>query len=211
MDDQRRLSAAVLTGGASRRMGTDKASISLGGMTLLERAVRTLREVADEVIIVGDRPSYHGYGVRVEPDAFPGTGTLGGIATAIRVASHSRVLVVACDMPLLSPTLLRAMAELPEDDDVVVPWRPVEHERQGGKGTYETLHAIYRRDCLPFIERRIAGGDLRVVGFFPDVRVRGLDEHWLRQYDPHLRSFRNANTPEELDLVSQLLAEEHVS
>ncbi|MDQ4044050.1 MAG: molybdenum cofactor guanylyltransferase [Chloroflexota bacterium] len=211
MNDQRRLSAAVLTGGASRRMGTDKASISLGGMTLLERALAIVREVADEVFIVGDRPSYHRYGVRVESDAFPGAGTLGGIATALRVASNPRVLVVACDMPLLSPELLKAMVELPVKDDVVVPWLPVEHERQGGKGTYETLHAIYRRDCLPHIERRIADGELRVVGFFDDVRVRMLDEDWLRQYDPDLRSFRNANTPEELEIVRQLLVEEHVS
>ena len=202
------LSAAILAGGASRRMGRDKASIELGGMTLLERALRTLMEVADEVIIVGDRPSYHGYGVPVYADTYPDAGTLGGIATALRNAPHERVLVVACDMPLLSARLLRAMAELEADEDVIVPWLPGANARQGGKGTFETLHAIYQRRCVPHIEGRIARGDIRVIGFFDDVRVRSLDESWLRQYDPDLRSFHNANTPDDIKQVMGMLGDE---
>lgn len=202
------LSAAILTGGASRRMGRDKASIEFGGITLLERALRTLKEVADEVVIVGDRPSYHGYGVPVHADAYSDAGTLGGIATALRTAAHERVLVVACDMPLLSIRLLRAMTALESDEDVVVPWLPSANARQGGKGTFETLHAIYRRRCLPHIEERIARGDIRVIGFFDDVRVRSLDENWLRQYDPDLRSFHNANTPDDLAQVTGMLGDE---
>lgn len=208
MDGQRIVSAAVLTGGASRRMGTDKASIVLDGITLLERAIQTLQGLSDDVFVVGDRPDYHRYGVRVVADAFPGAGTLGGIGTALRCAQHSRVVVVACDMPLLSASLLRAMVALPADQQVVIPWRPTEHARQGGGGTFETLHAIYHRDCFPYIERRIERGQFRVIGFFEEVDVRKLDELWLRAHDPTLRSFQNANTHEDLDHVRQILAEE---
>ena len=187
------LSAAILAGGASRRMGTDKALLSLAGRTLLERAIARVASVADDVQIVGERNAYHRFGVPVVPDAFPGAGTLGGIATALRHARHDAVLVVACDMPFLSVRLLTAMAEQPSDADALVPVTAAARSDQGGTRTYETLHAIYRRSCLRPFERRIANGELKVVSALSDVRMRELPEAWLRRYDPDLDSFMNTN------------------
>ena len=192
------LSAAVLTGGLSRRMGIDKALVEMGGSALVERVIAAVATVSDDVFLVGDRPAYHRFGARVVADGYPGAGALGGIATALRRARHDRVLVVACDMPTLSIPLLDAMARLPDDADVIIPTTPVARSSQGGEKTYETLHAIYRRACLPAIERRLAAGQLKVAGFLADVRVRVLDEDWLRQRDPDLISFANINTPGDL-------------
>ena len=70
----------VLIGGASRRMGTDKASIEFAGATLLKRSVDVLSEVFMSVVISGgDQPPV---GVRVLPDLVPGLGPLGGLDTA---------------------------------------------------------------------------------------------------------------------------------
>ena len=195
------LSAAVLTGGLSRRMGTDKALIEVHGRTLVERVASVVAMVSDDVFLVGDRPAYHRFGVRVVADEYPDTGSLGGIATALRHARHDRVLVVACDMPDLSLRLLDAMARLPTEADVVIPTTPPGRSHQGGAHTYETLHAIYRRSCLASIEQRLAAGRLKVVDFLDDVRVRVLDESWLRDYDPELASFANVNTPDDLTRI----------
>lgn len=184
------VSAAILAGGASRRMGTDKALMTLAGQTLLERAIACVAHVSDDIMIVGDREAYHRFGVPVVADAFPGSGTLGGIATALRRARHEYVLVVGCDMPFLSGALLEAMANEPRDYDALVPVT-------GASRTYETLHAIYRRRCLIPIERRIARDELRVVDALADLRVRALSEAWLRRFDPVLDSFVNANHPDE--------------
>lgn len=192
------LSAAVLTGGLSRRMGIDKALIEVHGRTLVERVIAAVATVSDDVFLVGDRPAYHRFGVRVVADEYPNAGSLGGIATALRHARHDRVLVVACDMPELSFRLLGAMARLVTEADVVIPTTPAGRSEQGGACTYETLHAIYRRSCLAPIEQRLADGRLKVVDFLDDVQVRVLDEAWLREYDPHLASFANVNTPEDL-------------
>jgi molybdopterin-guanine dinucleotide biosynthesis protein A len=187
-------------------MGADKAMLVLEGMTLLERAIDVVRQVADDVVVVGDRPDYHQFGARVVADAYPDTGTLGGIATALRHAHHDRVLIVACDMPFLSLPLLRAMINEPTDFDVLVPVTPAERSHQGGKQTYETLHAIYARTCLEPIEQCLASGNLKVIGFFDEVRVRTLASEWIARYDPRLSSFMNANTPEELRKVQTMLA-----
>ena len=102
-------------------------------------------------------------------------------------------------MPFLSAPLLRAMAAEPRDYDVLAPYLVVGENRQGGgKGVYETLHAIYGRSALPAMREQLEAGNYRIVGFFPQVRVRPLPETYLRRHDPDLRSFFNANTPERL-------------
>jgi molybdopterin-guanine dinucleotide biosynthesis protein A len=72
---------------------------------------------------------------------------------------------------------------------------------------YQTLHAIYSKRCLPYIEARIAEGRKQVVGFFHDVRVRTLDVAEVSRWDPDLRSFFNANTPEAMLVAAQVTAQ----
>jgi molybdopterin-guanine dinucleotide biosynthesis protein A len=194
-----RLSAAVLAGGKSSRMGTDKALLPLedGGAPMLEIVLERLAAVADEVTVVGgDATRYGQFGARVVPDRYPDAAALGGIATAISAAQHEHCLVVACDMPFLNVSLLEEMAGQPRDYDVLIPVLPGE-SRQGGAGfVYQTLHAIYGKGCLPAIERQLAAGGLQVIRFFPGVTVRTIPVERVRRWDPELRSFFNANSPE---------------
>lgn len=184
------VSAAVMAGGKSRRMGTDKAWLDVGdGRPIVQRVIDVARDVADEVFLVANDEKFRTLGLRVVPDRFPDGGALGGIATGIGAATHDRVLVIACDMPFLRADVLRYLVDQAEDVDAVVP-------RIGGE--HETLHALYTKACLTPIERALEAGKMRVISFFPDVRVRTLGEDDLRLFDPDLRSFTNVNTPEEL-------------
>lgn len=183
-------SAAVLTGGQSRRMGFDKAFASVNGRPLLQRTLDVLTPLSDDIFIVGFRPEYRHFDVAICPDSAPGSGPLGGIADALRAAEHDHVLVVACDMPFLNTTLLEAITREVRDYDVLVPIVD---------GQLQPLHAVYTKRCLPAIEGRLKRGDLKVTGFYRDVRVRGLGTDWLREFDPQLRSFTNMNTVAELE------------
>jgi molybdopterin-guanine dinucleotide biosynthesis protein A len=189
-------------------MGTDKALLTVAGLTLLERAIRSVGQVAGEVFIVGDREPYHQFGVAVVADSYPGCGALGGIATALRSARHEHVLVVACDMPFLSVALLEAMAVRPRGYDALVPVRGERTGGQGGTRTYETLHAIYRRECLPYLEHRLRQGELKIADALTGLVVQELPEAWLRRYDPELMSFVNANRPAEWAVAAQRLEEQ---
>jgi len=195
------LSAAILAGGQSRRMGTDKALLRLmpDGPALIELVLAAVRAVADDVFLVANDDRLAQLGLRTVPDAFPGAGSLGGIYSAVAGARGEHCLVVACDMPFLSPPLLRALADTPRDYDVLAPYLEVGMNRQGGtKGVYETLHAIYGREALPAMRARLVAEQYRIVGFFPEVRVRAFSEDAVRALDPQLRSFFNVNTPERL-------------
>jgi molybdopterin-guanine dinucleotide biosynthesis protein A len=183
------VSAAIMAGGKSKRMGQDKAWIELDGEPLIKRVATVLAQVADEVIVVANEPRYASLGLRVVKDRYPEGGALGGIATGIGAAAHDTVLVAACDMPFLSADVWRVLLGHAGEADVVIP-------RIGGE--YETLYAIYTKACVPHMARALAENRLRVIAFFEQVRVKAIEEAELRAVDPTLRAFTNVNTPEEL-------------
>lgn len=201
-------SVAVLAGGQSRRMGTDKALVPFGPeqIPLAKRVLDRLGSLTDDLFLVSEsRPGYESFHVPIKPDLFPAAGALGGIATAIAGARHQHVFVVACDLPFVNPSLVASFAARPRDYDVLIPRFPGE-SRQGGRYVFQTLHAIYGRGCLPPIERQLAEGNRQVVGFFDAVRVEAVDEATIRALDPDLRSFFNANTPEALAEANRIAA-----
>ncbi len=203
------LSGLILSGGRSRRLGQDKALLRLWGPqgpTLLEATVARLAAVCDEVLVVVDRPrDWPPLSARVVFDRRPGGGALGGIYTGLAEAHFPFALVVACDMPFLSLELLRAMAGRTRDYDVLLPrWG---RGAQAPQGRVEPLHAIYGRPCLEPMRALLERGERRIVAFFPDVRVRYVEEDELARLDPQGRAFHNINTPQDLAEARALLGQ----
>lgn len=186
------LTVCIQAGGASSRMGEDKALKTFLGRPLVQRVAERLSSIADELIVTTNRPEEYAFlNLPLFPDLKPGRGALGGLYTAIASAKHPIVAVVACDMPFASPPLLEAASNLlvQEEVDVVIP-----RSEEG----YEPLHAIYRREtCLPAIESSIDADQWKVIAWFPQVKVRVLTPEEIRQYDPAGLAFWNVNTPEE--------------
>ena len=208
-----RMFAAVLAGGRSSRMGTDKALVRLeaGAPTLIELVLARVGAVADErVIIATDRPQYQAFGVPVEPDHYAGAASLGGIATALEIAGGAPCLVVPCDLPFLNVPLLSHLRTLADSADVVIPTVRGE-SRQGTGVIYQTLHAIYGPACLPPIRAQLERGERQIVRFFDQVRVATVGEDTVRRFDPTLRTFFNVNTPEALATARAWAIEKPVS
>lgn len=191
-------------------MGRDKAMMSLepNGPSLLAMAIERAGKVASDVMIIAPAErGYGGFGPRVIPDAFPGAGVLGGIATGLLHANGDDLLVVACDHPFLSVALLAHVAAVDEEYDVLIP-RTRGESRQGGKFTLQTLHAIYRPSCLDALRNVLAHGYVSAASFFSQVDVRPIDEPELRAIDPDLLSLFSANTPESFDAARRLAREQ---
>lgn len=196
------LTVCIQAGGASSRMGEDKALKTFLGRPLIQRVAERLLPIADELIVTTNRPEEYAFlNLPLFSDLKPGRGALGGLYTAIASARHPIVAVVACDMPFASPPLLEAASNLlvQEEVDVVIPGGAPRAERAGkSEAGYEPLHAIYRREtCLPAIESAIDADQWKVIAWFPQVRVRVLTPDEVRQYDPSELAFWNVNTPEE--------------
>jgi molybdopterin-guanine dinucleotide biosynthesis protein A len=189
------LTGIVLAGGASQRMGRDKAFLKLDGQRLIEVVIARMTQVCAEVLVVaGDARPYVGLGVPAVEDCFRGVGVLGGLHAGLEAAAHELTLAVGCDMPFLNPDLMRAFAGWAEGFDVAV-------LRYGDGEQVEPLHGAYRRTCLPAMEAAIRAGRRRIISFFPHVKVRYVSPADVTPLDPDLRSFRNVNTPEEWSAV----------
>ena len=205
------LTLVINAGGQSRRMGTAKALLPVPpyDTPLIAHIAARLAELTPDALVVvtndtalpqaAQLPS----GTIFVADAYPDTGTLGGIATGLQQAP-GWALVVACDLPLVSAELCAMLAGLAGEQvegqdrwDAVVPMVD---------GYEEPLHALYHRRCLPAIEARLAAGQRRVISFMPDVRTLYVQEEDLRAVDPQLHSFFNTNTPEEWAEAMRLLS-----
>lgn len=181
------VAGAVLLGGASERMGRDKARLALGGETLAARTAKLLASLFEEVLLVGGEPPADAPGRRVADP--PGTRcALRGLVAALGAARAPRVLVVATDLPGLVPDLLLALVALPEAD-VVLP--------RGARG-FEPLCALYRRDgVLPVARAHLEAGRLALRELFDGLSVSTLEGEDLAALDPDGAALANANTPAE--------------
>lgn len=186
------LTVAVMAGGKSSRMGTDKAFVPLLGKPLIEHVLGRTAGLGqrETFIVANDVPAYNHLGLQVFPDIVPDKGPLGGIYTALHHSRSRYTLVVATDMPFLEPAFLAFMRDRAPGYDVVVP--RIERYPQG-------LHAVYSRDCTEPIEAQLAGPRLKVIGFYGKVRTLYLDEADYARVDPFGLALRNVNTPDELE------------
>ena len=195
------VSAVVLAGGLSRRLGRDKAIEPLGGEPLIRRVLARVAQVTDETVVVlndaaraAELPLSEDVVAAV--DRYPGAGSLGGIFTGLEAARADWALVVACDMPFLNVPLLRLILSLRAGRDAVVPVI---------EGRPEPTHAVYSKVCLPHIGRRLQANDLKISRFFEDVDVEYLPQRAVEELDADHLSFFNVNTEQDLERARRIV------
>ena len=185
------LSAFVLAGGKSTRMGRDKATLPFAGRTLLESALALARSVTEDVFILGSAELYGVYG-EVIADIFPGCGPLGGIHAALTHAKNDLNLILAVDTPFLSNRLAAYVVERARESRAMVTTPEINSYPQ-------PLCAVYRRDFLPIAEQALHAGRYRIVPLFPHGRSLVIPEAELERFAFTAEMFENLNTPEELE------------
>jgi molybdopterin-guanine dinucleotide biosynthesis protein A len=187
----------ILAGGASRRMGQDKALIQIEGIRLLDYVYGKCQELFKEIIIVTNQPQqFIDYQTPVVGDEIPGAGSLGGLYTGLKRASNDYSFCVACDMPFLKPELIAYLIEKRLHNDVVIP-----KTRAG----FEPLHAIYSKRCIEPIKMLLERGEFQILKLLPEVQVHYCGEEEIKKIDPTLISFTNVNTKKDLFKIQKIL------
>ncbi len=185
------VTGVILAGGASSRFGSNKALASHDGRPLISHAADTLEHLFAQRLLVTNTPETYAFlGWPSVADRFRGAGPLAGIHAALGAIATERAFVTGCDMPFLSESLVRRLAELAVGDcDVVVPC-------PGGRP--EPLYAVYRRRCLPTIEAHLRRDERKIGLIFASLKVRRLEEDELLAMLPDLGTFLNVNRPTDL-------------
>ncbi len=188
--DTRDICAVILAGGRSRRMGSNKALLDFGGRPMISVMIERVRPLTDRIIISSnDESIYRFLNIPVVPDLFPECGPLGGFHAAMLSTACSLYLMLACDLPNLRASMLSKLVALVDGFDAAIP--------RTGEGFFHPLCAVYRRTCLPSIEKALQQGSTKVIETFLNdtlkVRWVGPEEGTFQESD-----LANINTPEDL-------------
>jgi molybdopterin-guanine dinucleotide biosynthesis protein A len=183
-------SAAILAGGRATRFGgRDKSALLVEGRPILERQIQELSQITSDILIVGGDPSARTVGsARYVADQMPASGPLGGLHAALTDALGEATIVVACDMPYVSASLLRHLLVLTRGVDAVVP------RTEDG---YHPLCAAYTPACIKPVARRLAEARFKMTDLFDDVRVCIVTAEEIDAFGDHRRLLANVNTPAE--------------
>ena len=183
------VAAAVLAGGASQRMGRDKATLAVGGVPLARRVLAAAAGVAGTVVLVA--PAGHpARGLHSAVVTDPGTGPLAALRAAAAALTAPYVLVLACDHPDLRTELLQLLVAERREGAAVVCRRA---------GRLEPLVALYpRAAALAAADACLAGGERSLRQLLARLDLHVLEEPAWRAADPDGRSFADLDHPADL-------------
>jgi molybdopterin-guanine dinucleotide biosynthesis protein A len=192
---------AILVGGASRRFGAPKALATVGGVAMVERARSALSRAGLAPVLIGSRPELAGLDLPGRPDRVAEGGPLAGVHAALlwaRELEMSGALCVACDLPLLAPSLLRDLWERGAGSEA----RAVAPE--GPDGAPEPLCAWYSVHALPEVEARLARRDLRMRALLHALAAERLPAGRSGRYGEPEHLFLNVNTLAERERAERI-------
>ena len=184
------VTGVILAGGASSRMGSNKALLRLGGIPLIERVYQTMNGLFDDILIVTNTPEAYAFiPCRTVADLYPGAGSIAGLHAGMTASSTERIFVAACDMPFLNSSLIRMLCGYDLQAEAVVPLND--------EGFFEPLHAVYAVSAREKARQVIEHGDRSILILLDRLRTVLIPRQVTRSIPGAGESFRNINTPGE--------------
>jgi len=199
------VSAIIMAGGASSRMGKDKASLTIEGKPMIWHIYDTLIKFFDEIIISTSKPGYPlimdartgdplimdarmdvRTDARTVVDLKPGHGPLMGIYSSLRASSSRVNFIIACDIPTINLPLMRRLLSCSLQYDIVVPSFNPEK--------YEPLFAVYTKKAATAAGTLLDNGQRRITGLLPLCKTKILE---IPAGTGKGNWYANLNTPED--------------
>ena len=175
------LSAIIIAGGKSRRMGTDKTQLIWQGKTLLQKAVDLLQNFTNDIVISANVKLQTDY--PVIPDKQKNMGPMGGLQAGLQAIRYSKVLVLPADMPLLDKSVIEILIQKADEQ------KDINVFNTGNR--MQMLVGIYDKNILPLIEKQIAEKDYKLRNLLQKSAYHLIDG------SSFAGKFINVNTPDE--------------
>ena len=188
MIPKKNITAIILTGGKSARMGSDKGLLMMNGKTFVGRIIDAVTPFVKEIVLVGNNSKYDEFGLKRYRDVVPNCGPLGGIFTGLFYSETDDNLVLSCDVPLITWEVLEHLLESSDSEADV--------NQLESKGDTMPLVALYKKQCMHACLDELKKGERR---------LRAVVEKWNTKtikLDPEMEPFvRNINTPAQLEAI----------
>lgn len=186
------MNAILLAGGKSKRFGKNKALLLVDGKPLISVLVDRLKQAFDNVYVsLSDKDNYSFLeGVFFIKDIFANKGPMAGLQAGLLNSNTEFNYLCACDMPFIEVDYFEYLKNIDRDYDILVPEI---------NGRYETLASIYRKTCIPYIERKLESNQLRLSGIFDDVKTKIISQQELQKHFDPKKLFFNINYSSDYD------------
>lgn len=191
------ITGVVLAGGKSKRMGFNKAEAEVDGKSMIVRVIDKLKKTTSTVVVSSGTTTYPNISVTQIPDQYPHCGPLGGIYSVLKATNTPLNLVVSCDMPLVSTSLLKHIVDKAMESNALITL-PIDDD-----GQVQMMCAVYHKDILPFMQQQIEAGVFKMKSLVSLVSVeyvRLTREHPL--YCEY--AFMNVNNPTNLEQARKI-------
>jgi len=183
------ITAIILAGGSSRRMGQDKGLMNLGGRPMIHHVIAMAELFADDIIIISSNKDYEQFGYAVHADEVEDAGPLGGIFTGLNQSKTDQNLILCCDTPMISPELLGKLIDQKTEAQIVIP----EHD-----GFVHHLTGRYHKSILGKAKECIEAKELKLSDFVAKVETEVFNANHL-----HPINFVNVNSVEEFNALQK--------
>lgn len=180
------ISAVVLAGGNSRRMGTNKALIVWKGMTFLERICGVLSKEFSSIYLSGPKEWYKDFSYSCIEDHYPQIGPLGALASIFETITSEWIFVVSCDTPFLTREIIELQVKHISKENVQAVFCNV-------NGKEMPLVGFYHKSSLKAIQQQIASSNYRIMDFLAQIKCEVID--LPKELIPQLL---NVNTKDDL-------------
>jgi len=191
-----KITGIILAGGKSSRMGRDKGLIELNNKPLINYTIEALKPYCDQILISSNSKEYKSLGYPVYEDKIKNCGPMGGIYSSLLHSFTLKNMVLSCDMPLISTELIRYVLDKSLEGKLSLPIH--------GANFIEPLCAVYPLEAIPFLEKFIKEGKLKLIDLvnsIPTEQIRIDASHHFYHSD----LFLNINRPGDLERASRLL------
>lgn len=181
------ITGIILTGGKSRRMGSDKALLDLNGKTLLEHSIDLCKPFCENILISSNNTNHSVSGFEMVPDEKPDCGPMGGIYTCLKKSKTDWSFIISVDSPFVEPTFITNVLNEIGEFDAIIPIH--------SKGK-EPLIALYHKNSLVEIGKMMEAENFKMHNLINSINVKWIESaNWIKKY-PKL--FHNINRPEDL-------------
>ncbi len=179
------ITAFILAGGESSRMGTDKGSMLFAGKPMIMHILDTVSEVIEEILVIANKSEYQSYGKKVISDVIRMHGPAAGIMTGLMFTTTSKNLFISCDMPFINREILDKLIEssFSSTRDVML---------VSTMGRLQPLCGIYEKKILNDLSSMIYSGERKMQSI-----INKLDHEVLDLSESMEHHFENINTPSD--------------
>lgn len=161
-----KVTAIILAGGKSSRMGSDKGLVFHKGKPLVEYSVNVCKEFTDQILISSKNPEYSRFGYPLIPDNFMECGPIGGLEAALSASDTDLNLICPCDMPGINVLILESLLHAVSGSEPVVARDP--------EGKLFPVLGVYHKSSLPVIREQIQQGDYRMTSLLNRLKTKTI-------------------------------------